>query len=43
MELKKYMVIDKSQETTLDSYIVLNYKDRLCVPRVNDLIKKSCL
>ena len=39
-ELKKKIVIGKAQETTLDADGVLNFKGRICVPRVDDLIEK---
>ncbi|WMV37839.1 hypothetical protein MTR67_031224 [Solanum verrucosum] len=39
-ELKKKTAIGKSQETTLDAEGVLNFKGRICVPRVDDLIQK---
>ncbi|WMV24487.1 hypothetical protein MTR67_017872 [Solanum verrucosum] len=32
--------MDKAQETTLDVDGVLNFKGRICVPRVDDLIEK---
>ncbi|WMV43228.1 hypothetical protein MTR67_036613 [Solanum verrucosum] len=38
-ELKK-TVIGKAQETTLDTEGVLNFKGRICVPRVDYLIQK---
>ncbi|WMV19172.1 hypothetical protein MTR67_012557, partial [Solanum verrucosum] len=39
-ELKKKTAIGKAQETTLDAEGVLNFKGRICVPRVDDLIQK---
>ncbi|WMV14375.1 hypothetical protein MTR67_007760 [Solanum verrucosum] len=39
-ELKKKTVIGKAQETTLDAEGVLSFKERICVPRVDDLIQK---
>ena len=39
-ELRKMIAIGKSQGTTLDADGVLNYKGRMCVPRVDDLIQK---
>ena len=39
-ELRKKNVIGKAQETTLDAEGVLNFKGRICVPRVYDLIQK---
>ncbi|WMV47135.1 hypothetical protein MTR67_040520 [Solanum verrucosum] len=39
-ELKKKTTIGKAQETTLDTDGVLNFKRRICVPRVDDLIEK---
>ncbi|WMV24957.1 hypothetical protein MTR67_018342 [Solanum verrucosum] len=39
-ELKKKTTIGKAQETTLDAEGVLSFKERICVPRVDDLIQK---
>ncbi|KAH0728169.1 hypothetical protein KY284_004034 [Solanum tuberosum] len=39
-ELRKNIVIGKAQETTLGAEGVLNFKGRICVPRVDDLIQK---
>ncbi|WMV58523.1 hypothetical protein MTR67_051908, partial [Solanum verrucosum] len=39
-ELRKKTVIGKAPETTLDAESVLNFKGRICVPRVDDLIQK---
>ncbi|WMV33598.1 hypothetical protein MTR67_026983, partial [Solanum verrucosum] len=39
-ELRKKTVINKAQETTLDAEGVLNFKGRICVPRVDCLIQK---
>ncbi|WMV51060.1 hypothetical protein MTR67_044445 [Solanum verrucosum] len=39
-ELRKKIAIGKAQETTFDADGVLNFKGRICVPRVDDLIKK---
>ncbi|WMV32692.1 hypothetical protein MTR67_026077 [Solanum verrucosum] len=39
-ELRKKTTIGKAQETTLDADGVLNFKGRICVPRVDDLIQK---
>ncbi|WMV18244.1 hypothetical protein MTR67_011629, partial [Solanum verrucosum] len=39
-ELRKNTVIGKTQKTTLDAKGVLNFKERICVPRVGDLIQK---
>ena len=39
-ELKKKTVIGKAQETTLDAEGLFNFKGRICVPRVDDLIQK---
>ncbi|WMV54455.1 hypothetical protein MTR67_047840 [Solanum verrucosum] len=39
-ELRKKTVIGKAQETTLDADGVLNFKERIYVPRVDDLIEK---
>ncbi|WMV21147.1 hypothetical protein MTR67_014532 [Solanum verrucosum] len=39
-ELRKKTVIGKAQETTLDAECVLNFKGRICVPKVDDLIQK---
>ncbi|KAH0712171.1 hypothetical protein KY289_008130 [Solanum tuberosum] len=39
-ELRKKTVVGKAQETTLDVDSVLNFKGRICVPRVDDLIEK---
>ncbi|KAH0689229.1 hypothetical protein KY289_016587 [Solanum tuberosum] len=39
-ELKEKMTNGKAQETTLDADGVLSVKWRICVPRVDDLIKK---
>ncbi|WMV41338.1 hypothetical protein MTR67_034723 [Solanum verrucosum] len=39
-ELRKKIVNGKAQETTLDADGVLNFKGRICVPRVDDLIEK---
>ncbi|KAH0673662.1 hypothetical protein KY284_024749 [Solanum tuberosum] len=39
-ELRKKNAIGKAQETTLDAEGVLNFKGRICVPRVYDLIQK---
>ncbi|WMV26528.1 hypothetical protein MTR67_019913 [Solanum verrucosum] len=39
-ELRKKAAISKEQETTLDAEGVLNFKGRICVPRVDDLIQK---
>ncbi|WMV32377.1 hypothetical protein MTR67_025762 [Solanum verrucosum] len=39
-ELKKKTVISKAQETTLDAEGVLNFKGRIYVSRVDDLIQK---
>ncbi|WMV38730.1 hypothetical protein MTR67_032115 [Solanum verrucosum] len=38
--LEEKTVIGKAQETTLDAEDVLNFKGRICVPRVDDLIQK---
>ena len=37
-DLRKEIAIDKSQVTNLDMDGVLNYKGRICAPRVDDLI-----
>ncbi|WMV09367.1 hypothetical protein MTR67_002752 [Solanum verrucosum] len=39
-ELRKKTAIGKAQETTLDAEGVLNFKGRICVPKVYDLIEK---
>ncbi|WMV50347.1 hypothetical protein MTR67_043732 [Solanum verrucosum] len=39
-ELRKKTAIGKAQKTTLDADGVLNFKERICVPRVDDLIEK---
>lgn len=39
-EHRTKIAIAKSQETTLDMDGVLNHKVRICVPRVDDMIKK---
>ncbi|WMV24497.1 hypothetical protein MTR67_017882 [Solanum verrucosum] len=39
-ELREKIVISISQETTLDNEGVLNFKGRICVPRVDCLIEK---
>ena len=39
-ELRKKIVIGKTQETTLDVEGVLSFKGRICVPRIDDLIQK---
>ena len=39
-EVRTMIEIGKSQGTTLDVGCVLNYKDRLCVPRVDNLISR---
>ncbi|WMV40558.1 hypothetical protein MTR67_033943 [Solanum verrucosum] len=39
-ERNKKTAIGKTQETTLDAEGVLNFKGRICVPRVDDLIQK---
>ncbi|WMV18546.1 hypothetical protein MTR67_011931 [Solanum verrucosum] len=39
-ELKKKIALGKVQETTLDADDILNFKGRICVPRVDDLIEK---
>ncbi|WMV51286.1 hypothetical protein MTR67_044671 [Solanum verrucosum] len=39
-ELRKKTAIGKAQETALDADDVLNFKGRICVPRVDDLIEK---
>ncbi|WMV50476.1 hypothetical protein MTR67_043861 [Solanum verrucosum] len=38
-ELRKKTVIGKAQETILDANGVLNFKGRICVPRVHDLME----
>lgn len=38
-ELRNKIVFGKVQETTLDAGDVLNFKERICVPRVGDLIQ----
>ena len=39
-ELKKNIVIGKGKETTLDVEGILNFKGRICVPRLDGLIQK---
>lgn len=39
-ELKKKIAVGKAQETTLDAKGVLSFKGRICIPQVDDLIKK---
>ncbi|WMV49562.1 hypothetical protein MTR67_042947 [Solanum verrucosum] len=39
-ELRKKTAMGKAQESTLDADGVLNFKGRICVPRVDDLIEK---
>ncbi|WMV33265.1 hypothetical protein MTR67_026650 [Solanum verrucosum] len=39
-ELKNKIVYGKAQETTLDEGGVLSFKERICVPSIDDLVKK---
>ena len=39
-ELRKKTVLGKAQETNIDADGVFNFKRRICVPRVDDLIEK---
>ena len=39
-ELRKKIAIGNSQGTHLDANSLLNYKGRICVPRVDDLIPR---
>ena len=39
-ELRKNTVICKVEKITLDENGVLNFKGRICVPKVDDLIEK---
>ncbi|WMV41588.1 hypothetical protein MTR67_034973 [Solanum verrucosum] len=39
-ELRKRTLSGKAQDATLDVGVMLSFKGRICVPRVNDLIKK---
>ncbi|WMV49749.1 hypothetical protein MTR67_043134 [Solanum verrucosum] len=42
-DLRKKTVSSKAQETTLDAEGVLNFKVRICVPQVDDLIQKPLI
>lgn len=39
VKVRTNIPISKSQDTSLDASGVLNYKGRVCVPRVDDLVQ----